>query len=30
MPGAFERFFLEMGRFFQLVGRIFVWTPRPP
>jgi phospholipid/cholesterol/gamma-HCH transport system permease protein len=30
MPGAFERFFLEMGRFFQLVGRIFAWTPRPP
>ena len=30
MPGALERFFLEMGRFFQLVGRVFVWTPRPP
>ena len=30
MRGAFERFFTEMGRFFQLVGRIFAWTPRPP
>jgi len=30
MPGGFERFFTEMGRFFQLVGRIFAWTPRPP
>lgn len=30
MPAAFERFFTEMGRFFQLVGRIFAWTPRPP
>jgi len=30
MPTAFESFFLEMGRFFQLVGRIFTWTPRPP
>ena len=30
MPSAFERFFMQMGRFFQLVGRIFAWTPRPP
>jgi phospholipid/cholesterol/gamma-HCH transport system permease protein len=30
MPSAFERFFTDMGRFFQLVGRIFTWTPRPP
>ena len=30
MPSAFERFFTEMGRFVQLVGRIFAWTPRPP
>lgn len=30
MPGAFERFFTEMGRFFHLVGRVFVWTPRRP
>jgi phospholipid/cholesterol/gamma-HCH transport system permease protein len=25
-----EGFFEKMGRFFQMVGRIFVWTPRPP
>jgi phospholipid/cholesterol/gamma-HCH transport system permease protein len=25
-----EGFFLEMGRFVQLVGRIFAWTPRRP
>jgi phospholipid/cholesterol/gamma-HCH transport system permease protein len=25
-----EGFFDKMGRFFQMVGRIFVWTPRPP
>ena len=30
MPNTLERFFTEMGRFFQLVGRIFAWTPRPP
>ncbi len=30
MPGPVEGFFEEMGRFFQMVGRIFVWTPRPP
>jgi phospholipid/cholesterol/gamma-HCH transport system permease protein len=30
MPGFVEGFFEEMGRFFQMVGRIFVWTPRPP
>ncbi|HEV7784329.1 MAG TPA: ABC transporter permease [Thermoanaerobaculia bacterium] len=30
MPRAFEGFFEEMGRFFQMVGRIFAWTPRPP
>jgi phospholipid/cholesterol/gamma-HCH transport system permease protein len=30
MPRAVEGFFEEMGRFFQLVGRIFAWTPRPP
>ncbi|MEA2562818.1 MAG: phospholipid/cholesterol/gamma-HCH transport system permease protein [Acidobacteriota bacterium] len=30
MPGAFERYFTEMGRFIQLVGRIFAWTPRRP
>jgi len=30
MPGVFERYFMEMGRFMQLVGRIFAWTPRRP
>jgi phospholipid/cholesterol/gamma-HCH transport system permease protein len=30
MPSAFEGFFTEMGRFVQLVGRIFAWTPRRP
>jgi phospholipid/cholesterol/gamma-HCH transport system permease protein len=30
MPGFLEGFFEEMGRFFQMAGRIFVWTPRPP
>jgi phospholipid/cholesterol/gamma-HCH transport system permease protein len=30
MPGPVEGFFDKMGRFFQMVGRIFVWTPRPP
>jgi phospholipid/cholesterol/gamma-HCH transport system permease protein len=30
MPDALEGFFVEMGRFFQLVGRVFAWTPRPP
>jgi phospholipid/cholesterol/gamma-HCH transport system permease protein len=30
MPGLLEGFFEEMGRFFQMVGRIFAWTPRRP
>ena len=30
MPGPIERFFTEMGRFIQLLGRIFAWTPRRP
>jgi phospholipid/cholesterol/gamma-HCH transport system permease protein len=30
LPQAAEGFFLEMGRFVQLVGRIFVWTFRRP
>ncbi|MBW8874180.1 MAG: ABC transporter permease [Acidobacteria bacterium] len=30
LPHPVEGFFEEMGRFFQLVGRIFAWTPRPP
>ena len=30
MPGLFERFFEQMGRFFQMMSRVFAWTPRPP
>ncbi|HEX3554117.1 MAG TPA: ABC transporter permease [Thermoanaerobaculia bacterium] len=30
LPRPVEGFFEEMGRFFQLVGHIFAWTPRPP
>jgi phospholipid/cholesterol/gamma-HCH transport system permease protein len=30
LPQGIEDFFLAMGRFVQLVGRIFAWTPRPP
>jgi len=26
----FEGFFLEIGRFFKILGRVLVWTPRPP
>lgn len=30
LPGPFERFFIQVGRLFQMLGRIFAWTPRPP
>jgi phospholipid/cholesterol/gamma-HCH transport system permease protein len=30
LPRPFERFFGEMGRLFQMIGRVFAWTPRPP
>jgi len=30
LPGAVERMFLELGRFVELTGRIFAWTPRRP
>jgi phospholipid/cholesterol/gamma-HCH transport system permease protein len=30
LPSALQRFFEEMGRFMQMVGRVFAWTPRPP
>lgn len=30
LPQGLEDFFLGMGRFVQLVGRIFAWTPRRP
>jgi len=26
----FEASFLEVGRFFEILGRVLVWTPRPP
>ena len=30
LPGLLERFFIQMGRFVQMLGRVFAWTPRPP
>jgi len=30
LPRPLGRFFEEMGRFFQMVWRVFAWTPRPP
>lgn len=30
LPGPVERFFLETGRFFQILWRVLAWTPRPP
>jgi phospholipid/cholesterol/gamma-HCH transport system permease protein len=30
MPGPLEGFFEQMGRLFQMMGRVFAWTPRPP
>jgi phospholipid/cholesterol/gamma-HCH transport system permease protein len=30
LPGPVAGFFEEMGRFMQMVGRVFAWTPRPP
>src|SRR5258708_7627072 len=30
LPAAVERFFLQMGRFVQMLGRVFAWTLRPP
>lgn len=30
LPGALEAFFTEVGRFFEILGRILIWTPRPP
>jgi len=26
----FDEFFLEVGRFFEILGRTLAWTPRPP
>jgi phospholipid/cholesterol/gamma-HCH transport system permease protein len=30
LPGPVERFLLQVGRFFHMLGRVFAWTPRPP
>ena len=30
LPQPVENFLLELGRFTQMVGRLFAWTPRPP
>jgi phospholipid/cholesterol/gamma-HCH transport system permease protein len=30
LPGTLETFFTEVGRFFEILGRILLWTPRPP
>ncbi len=26
----FEPYFVEVGRFFEMLGRVLLWTPRPP
>ncbi len=30
LPGPVQRFAVQMGRFVQMLGRVFAWTPRPP
>jgi phospholipid/cholesterol/gamma-HCH transport system permease protein len=30
LPVAVERPLVEVGRFFEILGRVLVWTPRPP
>jgi phospholipid/cholesterol/gamma-HCH transport system permease protein len=30
LPNALESYLEQMGRFVQMVGRVFAWTPRPP
>ncbi len=30
LPGPVQRFALQMGRFVQMLLRVFAWTPRPP
>jgi phospholipid/cholesterol/gamma-HCH transport system permease protein len=30
LPGPVEGFFTQMGRFVQMLGRVFAWTLRPP
>ena len=30
MPSFLQPFLLEVGRFFEILGRVLAWTPRPP
>lgn len=30
LPGALDRLFTEVGRFFLILWRVLAWTPRPP
>jgi phospholipid/cholesterol/gamma-HCH transport system permease protein len=30
LPAPVERFLLQMGRFVQMIGQVFAWTPRRP
>jgi len=30
MPGPVASYLEQIGRFFQMLGRVFAWTPRPP
>ena len=30
IPRPLEGFFEQMGRFVDMAGRVFAWTPRPP
>ncbi|HSN88824.1 MAG TPA: ABC transporter permease, partial [Thermoanaerobaculia bacterium] len=30
LPGPVAGYFEQMGRFVDMVGRVFAWTPRPP
>jgi phospholipid/cholesterol/gamma-HCH transport system permease protein len=30
LPAPVERFLAAMGRFFEMLWRVFAWTPRPP
>lgn len=30
LPRPIESFFEQMGRFIDMLGRVFAWTPRPP
>ena len=30
LPAPVAGFLTEVGRFFEILGRVFAWTPRPP